>query len=155
MAFVYRKLTDLEIAYIASFKIRAVLGGGRAFVPRKAAVDEERGIYYFHFDGRGWRNGQDGAPPSWCSLIWNGDVFRITMYEDWSKDENGLRHMVYRVVTIYAPEKYKGREEEITQVVQEAIIEDDRGGNFATVKFLEMARPSFVDYDISQTHSTA
>lgn len=69
MAFVYRKLTQEERDYIASFKIRAVLGGGRASVPSRASVDEEREMYYFPFQGQGYRNGYDDAPPNWCSFI--------------------------------------------------------------------------------------
>ncbi len=72
MAFVYRELTQEERDYIASFKIRAVLGGVLASIPKEAAVDDERNIYYYQFDGQGWRNGEDDAPPGWCSLIWGG-----------------------------------------------------------------------------------
>ncbi|MDO4711311.1 MAG: hypothetical protein Q4A75_04985 [Peptostreptococcaceae bacterium] len=155
MAFIYRELTDPERAYIASFKIRSILSTGLAFLPTEAAVDEERGIYFFTLEGQGYRNGYDDAPPDWCSFIWNGDVFRVTMYFTRKRKEDGTLHGFYRVVTIYAPEKYEGREEEFIQAIQEAIIEESKEWGCTSMEFSETARPLFVDFDISQTGSYA
>ncbi|MDO4711313.1 MAG: hypothetical protein Q4A75_04995 [Peptostreptococcaceae bacterium] len=155
MAFVYRKLTQEERAYIASFKIRSILSTGLAAVPRNASVDEERGMYFFALEGQGYRNGEYDAPPTWCSFIWNGDVFRITIYFTRERKEDGTLHGFYRVVTIYAPEEYEGREEEFIQAIQEAIFEYAKEWGCTSMEFSEMARPLFVDFDISQTGSYA
>ncbi len=75
MAFVYRELTQEERDYIASFKIRRVLGSSLASIPKEAAVDDERNIYYFPFDGWGRVNRYDDLPPAWSSMIWGGRYF--------------------------------------------------------------------------------
>ncbi len=153
MAFVYRELTEEEREYIKTFKIRAVLGGGFGFIPDEASVDDERNIYYFQFDGQGWRNGEDDAPPDWSSMIWGGQVFRVTTYWESVKTEKGWTHVNYRVVHITAPNSFCGRDQEIMDAVQEAIAAHVKYRGYETLEFTDMSIPRYVSYDISQSTS--
>ncbi len=155
MAFVYRELTEEEREYIKTFKIRAVLGGGFGFIPDEASVDDERNIYYFQFDGIGRVNRYDDLPPAWSSMIWEGQVFRVTTYQEVIKTEKGWTHVDYQVVNIYAPESFRGRDQEIMDAIQEAIAVHVKYRGFETLEFIEWSMPTYVSFDISQTESFA
>ncbi len=84
-----------------------------------------------------------------------GQVFRVTTYQEVIKTEKGWTHVDYQVVNIYAPESFRGRDQEIMDAVQEAIAANVKYRGYETLEFTDMSIPNYVSFDISQTKSFA
>ena len=91
MAFVYQELTEEDIKYLLSFKIRREYVGGNTLAEPwgEIPIDRERNIYLFYVGGTTDIKMKDARPTAVYYLVWGKDLIKFGMLMDHSKrDEN-------------------------------------------------------------------
>ena len=130
MAFVYQELTEEDIKYLKSFKIRREYVGGNTLAEPwgEIPIDRERNIYLFYVGGTTDVKMKDERPTAVYYLVWGKDLIKFGMLMDHSKrDENNKRIYKFYIFRILAPTKYKKRETELLEAIKEAVIENEKG----------------------------
>ena len=159
MAFVYQELTEEDIKYLLSFKIRREYVGGNTLAEPwgEIPIDRERNIYLFYVGGTTDIKMKDERPTAVYYLVWGKDLIKFGMLmDDYEKDENNKVIYKFYIFRILAPTKFKKREAELLETIKEAVIENKRGGMvakfFGRVEEVNIEEPSYLDEDIRRTH---
>ena len=159
MAFVYQELTEEDIKYLKSFKIRREYVGGNTLAEPwgEIPIDRERNIYLFYVGGTTDIKMKDERPTAVYYLVWGKDLIKFGMLmDDYEKDENNKVIYKFYIFRILAPTKFKKREAELLETIKEAVIENKRGGMvakfFGRVEEVNIEEPLYLDEDIRRTH---
>ena len=159
MAFVYQELTEEDIKYLKSFKIRREYVGGNTLAEPwgEIPIERERNIYLFYVGGDTDIKMKDERPTAAYYLVWGKDLIKFGMLMDDSKrDENNKTIYKFYIFRILAPTKFKKRETELLEAIKEAVIEDEKGGMvakfFGRVEEVNIEEPLYLDEDIRRTH---
>ena len=159
MAFVYQELTEEDIKYLLSFKIRREYVGGNTLAEPwgEIPIDRERNIYLFYVEGTTDIKMKDERPTAIYYLVWGKDLIKFGMLmDDYEKDENNKVIYKFYIFRILAPTKFKKREAELLETIKEAVIENKRGSIvgkfFGSVEEINIEEPLYLDEDIRRTH---
>ncbi len=115
MAFVVRNLTEAEYE---EFRIGEFLGSGRC------AVDEERDAILVNRGG----GGRNESPDYRCEFRWKGYMVTFRSPISGGKNHEGINRVYWSIKHLNIPPELRGQEQELKQLMKEAIIAYGQNG---------------------------